>query len=162
MIFWLFFLSFLFSVTAGLSLFLLNGRRHSLAAWVLVAALTLMAAQQGLRALHATAATPAVVTAYTRMGLGFWPGIMVLASGIILNTRWWVRGYSWASEFWESGWRCGMGDAPSKDCVQPHIFEDWACGTSCAPIADGPGHHSACRVKIRQNSTSHAAAAQEP
>ncbi|MBU2722413.1 hypothetical protein HF568_04030 [Acidithiobacillus ferridurans] len=92
MIFWSFFLSFLFSVTAGLSLFLLNGRRHSLTAWVLVAALTLMAAQQGLRALHATAATPAVVTAYTRMGLGFWPGIMVLASGVLLDTRWWVRG----------------------------------------------------------------------
>ncbi|MHB8237832.1 MAG: hypothetical protein ACYDDD_10250 [Acidithiobacillus ferrivorans] len=74
MIFWSFFLSFLFSVTAGLSLFLLNGRRHSLATWVLVAALTLMAAQQWLRALHATAATPAGVTAYTGMGLGFWPG----------------------------------------------------------------------------------------
>ncbi|MHB8181446.1 MAG: hypothetical protein ACYDC7_02360 [Acidithiobacillus ferrivorans] len=39
-----------------------------------MAALTLMAAQQWLRALHATAATPAVVTTYMGMGLGFWPG----------------------------------------------------------------------------------------
>ena len=46
MIFWSFILSFLFSVTAGLSLFLLGRHRHSLAAWVLVAALTLTAAQQ--------------------------------------------------------------------------------------------------------------------
>lgn len=92
MIFWLFFIASLLSLTAGLSLFLLGSLRYSLAAWVLVAALTLMAAQQWLRALHATAPTPTAAATYTGMGIGFWPGIMVLASGVILDTRWWVRG----------------------------------------------------------------------
>ena len=46
MIFWPFSLAFLFSVAAALSLFLLGSQRYSLAMWVLVAALTLMAAQQ--------------------------------------------------------------------------------------------------------------------
>jgi hypothetical protein len=45
MIFWLFFIASLLSLTAGLSLFLLGNLRYSLASWVLVAALTLMAAQ---------------------------------------------------------------------------------------------------------------------
>ncbi len=46
MFFGVLFFAFLFSTMAGLSLFLLDGHRHSLAAWVLVVALILMAAQQ--------------------------------------------------------------------------------------------------------------------
>lgn len=88
MLFGILFFAFLFSIMAGLSLFLLDGHRHSLAAWVLVAALILMAAQQWSLVFSVTSTK---VVSHSGMGLSYWPGILGVAAAAILDIRWWAR-----------------------------------------------------------------------
>ncbi|MBU2752300.1 hypothetical protein HER14_15520 [Acidithiobacillus thiooxidans] len=88
MFLWVLFFAFLFSTMAGLSLFLLDKHHHSLAAWVLVAALILMAAQQWSQVFSVTT-TKAV--SHPGIWLSYWPGILGVAAAAILDTRWRAR-----------------------------------------------------------------------
>jgi hypothetical protein len=88
MFFGVLFSAFLFSAMAGLSLFILDGHRHSLAAWVLVVALILMAAQQWSQ-VFSVIATKAI--SHPGIWLSYWPGILGVAAAAILDIRWWAR-----------------------------------------------------------------------
>ncbi len=88
MFFGVLFLTFLFSTMAGLSLFLLDGHRHSLAAWVLVVTLILMAAQQWSQVFSVTAIK---AMSHSGIWLSYRPGILGVAAAAILDIRWWAR-----------------------------------------------------------------------
>lgn len=84
----LLFLAFLFSVLTVLALLLLEIHRHRLAHWVLVLGMALMTAQQWSQVLSITAT---MSVSNSGPGLAYWPGILVLAAGTILDSWLWVR-----------------------------------------------------------------------